>query len=377
MQNEKSPLGGERKAERRHCLREPMQSLAYVRLGEENGGIIVNLSEDGLALRVAVALPYDRVPVLFFQLARFPHPVVTSGRIAWRGDSGRLVGIQFEDMHESMRSTIKIWLAEENSSRAPREPELTAHSPADLPAETPSNTLAAPDRSAGPAPEKIISQPFPTSGPPAADSGLAPPAVPRAVSSLVVARSANPQIVDGPSVDILPATYIPHRRKGHNALLIAVVAALSGILGWAIGRGSLSRVVSSTAHSDIAKTIAPVAKPAVVSNDGSPPASVRQVPQVATSTRDGWIFIGRITPEETWAPDSPENVRTMPWPIKEGDQITISHDVWMRGDSAAMSRASAPVVGVLRVGQTVSVEEVALLHARLGGDFIWAKVSMP
>ena len=67
----------------------------------------------------------------------------------------------------------------------------------------------------------------------------------------------------------------------------------------------------------------------------------------------------------------------MPWPIKEGDQITISHDVWMRGDSAALSRASAPVIGVLRVGQTVSVEEVALLHARLGGDFIWAKVSMP
>ena len=71
----------------------------------------------------------------------------------------------------------------------------------------------------------------------------------------------------------------------------------------------------------------------------------------------------------------PENVSTVPWPIKKGDQITISHDVWMRGDSAAVSRASAPVVGALRVGQTVSVEEVALLHARLGGDFIWARVS--
>ena len=82
MQNEQSHSG----VERRNYLREPMRSLAYVRLGEENGGIIVNLGEDGVAVRAAVALPYDRVPVLFFQLAGFPHPVVTSGRVAWKSD---------------------------------------------------------------------------------------------------------------------------------------------------------------------------------------------------------------------------------------------------------------------------------------------------
>ena len=100
-----------------------MQSLAYVRLGEENGGIIVNLGEDGLAVRAAVALPYDRVPALFFQLAGFPHPVVTSGRIAWKGDSGKLVGIQFVDMHDSIRDIIKRWLAEQSALPVPREPD--------------------------------------------------------------------------------------------------------------------------------------------------------------------------------------------------------------------------------------------------------------
>ena len=167
MQNEQSHSG----AERRNYLREPMQSLAYVRLGEESGGIILNLGEDGLAVRAAVALPYDRVPVLFFQLAGFPHPVVTSGRIAWKGDSGRLVGIQFVEMHDSMRNIIKSWLAEENSLRAPREPEFPAGSRDDgvrddgvqdrqdhLPAEPPS--VAAPTQVAGAVQKPIISESF-------------------------------------------------------------------------------------------------------------------------------------------------------------------------------------------------------------------------
>src|SRR6202790_125827 len=165
MQNEQSHSG----VERRNYLREPMQSLAYVRLGEENGGIIVNLGEDGLAVRAAVALPYDRVPVLFFQLAGFPHPVVTSGRVAWKGDAGKLVGIQFVDMHDSMRNIIKRWLAEESSWRAPREPGFPAHLRGDgvrddavrdhqdrLPAEPPSTTVAAPGEVAGTVQKQMI-----------------------------------------------------------------------------------------------------------------------------------------------------------------------------------------------------------------------------
>ena len=249
-----------------------------------------------MAVQAAMALVHDRMPVLLFQLAGSKDSIVTSGRIAWKSDSGTFAGVQFVDMLEPMRDLIKSWLAEENSSRAPREPEECISAVKKFlagfdffPAETPSNTLAAPDRSAGPAPEKIISQPFFQKTSVSSRRGFRPCAASSAARGkpLVVARSANhPQIVDGPSVDILPATYIPHRRKGHNALLIAVVAALSGILGWAIGRGfpeprSLQHCAFRHRKNDSSGREAP----AVVSNDGSPPASVRQVPQVATSTR--------------------------------------------------------------------------------------------
>jgi hypothetical protein len=389
MQNEQSHAG----AERRNYLREPMQSLAYVRLGEENGGILVNLGEDGLAVRAAVGLPYDRVPVLLFQLAGFPHPVVASGRIAWKSDSGKLVGIQFVDMHDSMRNIIKSWLAEENSLRAQHESEFPAHSRDDgmrddaaradqdhRPAEPPSNIVAAPGEVAGAVQKPIISEPFSVAVPAdrrlssaAPDSSLAPAATPHAAAPLVVVRSPDfPQNLDRPSVDILPAAYVSQGRQGRTALLIVIVAALSGMAGWAIGHGSLSRAFAPTAHSDAARSIPPVA---AVADAANPPASVRQVPQAANSGKQGWIFLGRITPQATWAPDSAENVTNLPWPIKEGERITIGHDVSMHGDSGALNRSSAPIVGTLRFGETVLVEEVALSRARLGGNFVWAKVS--
>ena len=384
MQNEQSHPG----VERRKYLREPMRSLAYVRLGEENGGIVVNLGEDGLAVRAAVALPYDRVPVLFFQLAGFPHPVVTSGRIAWKGDAGKLMGIQFVDMHESMRNIIKSWLAEENSWRAPREPGLPARLRDDevrddqyqFPRKPPSTTVAAPGEVPGAVQKQIISEPFSVAVPgdrgsnsAAANSSFSPTALPYAEYPLVVARSPNfPHNLDGPLVGILPTGYVSQGRKGRTALLIAIVAALSGMAGWAVGHGSLSRAFSPTPRSNVVKSIAPVA---AVADPGNPLASVRQVPQAASSDKQGWIFLGRITPQATWAPDSPENVRSLPWPIKKGDQITIGHDVSMHGGSGALNRSSTPIVETLRSGETVLVEEVALSRARLGGTFVWAKVS--
>jgi KaiC/GvpD/RAD55 family RecA-like ATPase len=47
----------------------------------------------------------------------------------------------------------------------------------------------------------------------------------------------------------------------------------------------------------------------------------------------------------------------------------------MHYDSRALNRSSTPIVGTLRFGQTVLVEEVALSRARLGGNFVWVKVS--
>src|SRR5690242_2622568 len=101
-----------------------MRSLAYVRLGEENGGIIVNLSECGMAVRAVIGVGNDRIPMLLFPLAR--DSIATSGRVAWNYDAGKLAGIQFVDMPEPMRDQIRNWIAEESAPPAQREADTAA-----------------------------------------------------------------------------------------------------------------------------------------------------------------------------------------------------------------------------------------------------------
>src|ERR1700730_10817638 len=139
MQDGKSHFRGER----RNCLRHPMHPLVYVRLGAENGGIIINLSEEGMAVQAAIALVHDRMPVLQFQLAGSKDSIVTSGRIAWKSDSGKFAGVQFVDILEPMRDIIKSWIAAESSPRVQYEADIAAGFRDDLPEEPESKTTGA------------------------------------------------------------------------------------------------------------------------------------------------------------------------------------------------------------------------------------------
>jgi hypothetical protein len=382
MQDEKSHFRGER----RNCLRQPMHAPVYVTLGAENGGILVNLSEDGMAVQAAIALVHDRMPVLF-QLAGSKDSIVTSGRIAWKSDSGKLAGVQFVDMLEPMRDIIKSWIAAESSPRVQHEAEIAAGFRDDLPEEPASKTTGALQKKmdAGvqkqitPSPLSMLATAGPLSSFAAPNSTLLRTEVSRTASPPAVpaARPANLRLtVGGPPVENLPAGDVPNDRKWRAAFLIAGLAALSAMAGWAIGRGSLSHAFPSTRNSKVANEqrfsqVHPIDSVAGVADVRNQRPALSQPPQVASFSKQGWIYIGEITPESTWAADYPKNVRSVPWPIDKGDRITMSNEVWIRDGS----RPSAHIVGRLHFGETVVVADVALLHARLGGNFVWAEVS--
>ena len=382
MHDEKSHFRGER----RNCLRHPMHSLAYVRLGEENGGIIINLSEDGMAVCAAMALVHDRMPVLLFQVAGSKDSIVTSGRITWTRDLGKLAGIQFVDMHEPMRELIRSWIAAESPPRAQHEAKIAAGFRDDLPAEPASKTTEALQKEIDAGVQKQITRsPLSMSAPAGPPASFAAPnsTLPRTVVSrtaslpAVAARPANLRLtVGGPSVENQPAGDVSNDRKWGTALLIVVLGALSAMAGWATGRILLSHAFRSTRDSNVANEqrfsqVHPIDAFAGVADVGNQPQALSQPLQVGSFGKQGWIYIGEITPESTWAADYPKNVRSAPWPIEKGDHITISNEVWIRDGS----RPSAHIVGRLHFGETVLVAEVALLHARLGGNFVWAKVS--
>jgi TonB family protein len=101
-------------ADRRLHARRRVLSLAYVELTENNGGIILNISEGGLVVTAAAPLGDVRLPRMRFQLPGSNDWIEASGEIAWISQSKR-AGIRFIDLTEENRNRIRTWLSSESS----------------------------------------------------------------------------------------------------------------------------------------------------------------------------------------------------------------------------------------------------------------------
>lgn len=99
--------------ERRQHARRRVKSLSYIELGETNGGIVINMSEEGLQVQAAVALTGDRVPLMRFQLPQSKDRIEVGGKIAWTAESKKEAGIQFIELPEEERAKLRDWVASE------------------------------------------------------------------------------------------------------------------------------------------------------------------------------------------------------------------------------------------------------------------------
>jgi hypothetical protein len=89
--------------------RHELRTLTYVTLDEANGGIIRNLSHEGVAVQAVGALRPEQQVRLRFEL-RFPRMrVEAGGQVSWASASGRC-GIRFVDLPENTRHQIDEWI---------------------------------------------------------------------------------------------------------------------------------------------------------------------------------------------------------------------------------------------------------------------------
>ena len=88
-----------------------VKPVEYIELGECNGGIVLNVSEHGMAVSAAHPLGGDQTLRLRFQLPGFPNTIETVGEISWIGESKRRTGIRFVDLPESAREQIRKWIS--------------------------------------------------------------------------------------------------------------------------------------------------------------------------------------------------------------------------------------------------------------------------
>jgi TonB family protein len=119
-------------SDRRGHPRQPIRSLAYVHLGESNGGIVLNVSESGIAVQAAEALDADEGSLTMrIEIPRSRRRLEVRGEIVWVGESRKEAGLRFVGLSEEALKRIRLWMArEESPGTAAEESEEEVEAPA-------------------------------------------------------------------------------------------------------------------------------------------------------------------------------------------------------------------------------------------------------
>jgi len=101
--------------ERRVRPRYRPSSVVYVKVGTENGGIVLNISETGLQLAAGELLKWNAALSLSLKLSYHSNPIEAAGQLIWLSESKRTAGFEFVSLTEQVRTQIREWISlEEN-----------------------------------------------------------------------------------------------------------------------------------------------------------------------------------------------------------------------------------------------------------------------
>lgn len=98
--------------DRRMHARVRAMSVVYVELGRENGGLMLNMSEDGMAVRAAEVFKEANVTRMRFCLPNSQRWIEVDGRLVWQGPSRKKAGVQFVNLGDEARRQIQNWVGE-------------------------------------------------------------------------------------------------------------------------------------------------------------------------------------------------------------------------------------------------------------------------
>ncbi|HZQ68521.1 MAG TPA: PilZ domain-containing protein [Terriglobales bacterium] len=112
------------KRERRRSFRVPIQLPTQLRVlnGPEMEGILLDLSEDGLDVLSAQPLCPSACISAHFNLPGHDSPIELRGEVAWANPNGQS-GVRFVDLSDSLRATLKSWVAANAPELPPEDPE--------------------------------------------------------------------------------------------------------------------------------------------------------------------------------------------------------------------------------------------------------------
>lgn len=113
--------------ERRSCVRHKVNGPVFASFDGVTGGMILDLSEQGLSMQTIAPLKMgrdDRRLHLRLDLPDSDGQLETTGYIAWADALGR-AGVRFSELPEEARQRIDHWLALNDSAPSRKAPKLT------------------------------------------------------------------------------------------------------------------------------------------------------------------------------------------------------------------------------------------------------------
>ncbi len=108
--------------ERRHALRQRVNTPAFASFDGVTGGMILDLSEEGMAMQALDPLEAQSIVPLHLSLGEPAAYLETTGYVAWADALGR-AGVRFSDLPDEARARLRQWLTENASTpswKAPR-----------------------------------------------------------------------------------------------------------------------------------------------------------------------------------------------------------------------------------------------------------------
>ena len=131
-------------SDRRAHPRQRIRSLSYVQLGDGNGGIVLNISEGGIAVQAAEGLDdSEGLLAMRIEVPRSRKRLEVTGEIAWIGESRKEAGLRFVNLPEEALTRIRAWMArEESPATGQEESEEEIEAPVARAAEARAETVA-------------------------------------------------------------------------------------------------------------------------------------------------------------------------------------------------------------------------------------------
>lgn len=187
-------------AETRAHPRVKVHSLAYIELGQENAGLILNISETGMAIQAVQNLSANYLPRMHFRLPHTEALIQTSGKVVWQIKSKKELGIEFDAISEQTRDVIRKWIAAEENQQSESE-EIHQRTLSDYVKPVPQATAFQkyPSESG----DEVMEVPVPMTAPEL--STIDPPAMQPAIENAAPSLANAPRVAEPPAPIAFPA----------------------------------------------------------------------------------------------------------------------------------------------------------------------------